>query len=380
MNTGQSANEHHFTLSERMNILSAGTKYDSCNQSAVCHAFGPDGRCIQLYKTLLTNSCAGECTYCPNRCGRESTKASLSPEEIAKITWSFYRRNAIEGLFLSSGIIGDAEKTAEKQLEVAQLLRNQGFTGYIHMRVMPGTPKYLLEEIADYANKFGVNAETTNSVNYSEICPNFDYNNDVLQRLQWTRDLINKKRKEVGYGGKIIGANDTQFVVGALSEPDRDIVKTVDKFMDKYELRRPYFMSFDPVPATPLENNDPSPAWREIRLYQTSFLLKDYGLKSFDFDAVYDDSGFLLDHDPKLLLAQAHPERFPVDVNSASMAELLLVPGIGPTGARRIIQSRPLLSEKELIRLGVVVSRARPFIEINGGRQLNLASFMGAGA
>lgn len=380
MNTGQSANEHHFTLSERMNILSAGTKYDSCNQSAVCHAFGPDGRCIQLYKTLMTNSCAGECTYCPNRCGRESTKASLSPEEIAKITWSFYRRNAIEGLFLSSGIIGDAEKTAEKQLEVAQLLRNQGFTGYIHMRVMPGTPKYLLEEIADYANKFGVNAETTNSVNYSEICPNFDYNNDVLQRLQWTRDLINKKRKEVGYGGKIIGANDTQFVVGALSEPDRDIVKTVDKFMDKYELRRPYFMSFDPVPATPLENNDPSPAWREIRLYQTSFLLKDYGLKSFDFDAVYDDSGFLLDHDPKLLLAQAHPERFPVDVNSASMAELLLVPGIGPTGARRIIQSRPLLSEKELIRLGVVVSRARPFIEINGGRQLNLASFMGAGA
>jgi len=380
MNAGQSANEHHFTLSERMNILSAGTKYDSCNQGAVCHAFGPDGRCIQLYKTLLTNSCAGECTYCPNRCGRESTKASLSPEEIAKITWSFYRRNAVEGLFLSSGIIGDAEKTAEKQLEVATLLRDQGFTGYIHMRMMPGTPKHLLEEIADYANKFGVNAETTNSVNYSEICPNFDYNNDVLQRLQWTRDLINKKRKEVGYGGKIIGANDTQFVVGALSEPDRDIVRTVDNFMDKYELRRPYFMSFDPVTATPLENNDPSPAWREIRLYQTSFLLKDYGLKSFDFDAVYDDSGFLSDHDPKLLIAQAHPERLPVDINSASMAELLLVPGIGPVGARRIVQSRPLLSEKELLRLGVVLSRARPYIEINGGRQLKLASFMGAGA
>jgi predicted DNA-binding helix-hairpin-helix protein len=380
MNTGQSANEHHFTLSERMNILSAGTKYDSCNQSAVCHAFGPDGRCIQLYKTLLTNSCAGECTYCPNRSGRESTKASLSPEEIAKITWSFYRRNAVEGLFLSSGIIGDAEKTAEKQLEVAQLLRGQGFTGYIHMRVMPGTPKYLLEEIADYANKFGVNAETTNSVNYSEICPNFDYNNDVLQRLQWTRDLINKKRKDVGFGGQIVGANDTQFVVGALSEPDRDIVRTVDKFMDKYELRRPYFMSFDPVPGTPLENNVPSPSWREIRLYQTSFLLKDYGLKAFDLDAVYDDSGFLSDFDPKLLLAQAHPERFPVDINSASMSELLLVPGIGPIGARRIVQSRPLLSERELIRLGVVMSRARPFIEINSGRQLNLASFMGAGA
>ncbi|MDI3538949.1 MAG: hypothetical protein PWR29_559 [Methanolobus sp.] len=374
------AGEHHFTLTERMRILSEGTKYDSCNQSAVCHAFGPDGRCIQLYKTLLTNACAGECTYCPNRCGRHSTRASLTPEEIVRITWSFYRRNAVEGLFLSSGIIGDAERTAEKQLEVARLLRSQGFTGYIHMRVMPGTPLYLLEEIADYANKFGVNAETTSSVNYSEICPNFDYTSDVLQRLQWTRDLIKRKRREVGYGGRIVGANDTQFVVGALNEPDREIIGTVDRFMVEYELRRPYFMSFDPVPSTPLENQLPSPRWREIRLYQTSYLLKDYGLKAFDFDAVYDDNGFLVDTDPKILLAMSHPERFPVNVNSASREELLLVPGIGPVSANRIIQSRPISSEKELMRMGIVVSRARPYIEINGRRQTNLSSFMGAGA
>ncbi|WP_406670756.1 radical SAM protein [Methanolobus sp. ZRKC4] len=373
-------NEHHMTLMERMKILSEGTKYDSCNQSAVCHAFGPDGRCIQLYKTLLTNTCSGECTYCPNRCGRHSTKASLTPEEITKITWSFYRKNAIEGLFLSSGVIGDAERTAEKQLEVAKLLRSQGFTGYIHMRVMPGTPLYLLEEIADYANKFGVNAETTSSVNYSEICPNFDYKSDVLQRLKWTRDLINKKRKEIGYGGRIVGANDTQFVVGALSEPDRDIVRTVDKFMDKYELRRPYFMSFDPVPSTPLENIPSSPKWREIRLYQTSYLLKDYGLKAFDFDAVYDDNGFLLDTDPKMLLASCRPDMFPVNINSASREELLTVPGIGPVGASRIIQSRPIASEKELARMGVVLGRARPFIEINGKKQTNLFSFTGVGA
>jgi len=148
----------------------------------------------------------------------------------------------------------------------------------------------------------------------------------------------------------------------------------------EYELRRPYFMSFDPVPSTPLENNLPSPKWREIRLYQTSYLLKDYGLKSFDFDAVYDDNGFLLDTDPKLLLAMSHPERFPVNVNSASRDELLLVPGIGPVSANRIIQSRPISSEKELMRMGIVVSRARPYIEINGRRQTNLSSFMGAGA
>ncbi|MDG6243126.1 MAG: radical SAM protein [Methanolobus sp.] len=368
------------TLMERMRVLSEGTKYDSCNQSAVCHAFGPDGRCIQLYKTLMTNACSGECTYCPNRCGRDALRATLSPEEIVRITWSFYRRNTIEGLFLSSGVIGDAERTAEQQLEVARLLRSQGFTGYIHIRVMPGTPKYLLEQIADCANKFGVNAETTSSVNYSEICPNFDYQSDVLQRLQWTRDLIKIKRREAGFGGRVIGANDTQFVVGALQESDREIIGTVDSFMDRYELRRPYFMSFDPVPSTPLENNDPSPLWREVRLYQTSYLLKDYGLRASDLDPVLDDNGFLFDADPKMLLASCSPEMFPVDINSAGRDALLRVPGIGPVGADRIIRSRPVSSEKELSRMGVVLARARPFIEINGKKQTNLFSFAGVGA
>lgn len=369
--------EHHFTLTERMRLLAEGTKYDSCNQSAVCHAFGPDGRCIQLYKTLLTNSCSGECTYCPNRCMRETTRASLTPQEIAKITWSFYRRNAIEGLFISSGIIGDAERTAQKQLEVVELLRGQGFKGYIHVRLMPGTPKYLLEQIADHANKFGVNAETTSSINYSEICPNFDYKNDVLQRLRWTRDLIEKKRSQVR-GRRIVGANDTQFVVGAAEESDREIIKTVNKFMDKYELRRPYFMSFDPVPDTPMENGTPSPKWREIRLYQASYLLKDYGLRASNFEDIYDDSGLLADDDPKMLMARAHPERFPVDINHASLDDLLMVPGIGPISAQRIIKARPISSEQELARMGVVVSRARPFMEIEGCRQTNLASFLGA--
>ncbi|MBN2110245.1 MAG: helix-hairpin-helix domain-containing protein, partial [Methanosarcinaceae archaeon] len=140
----------------------------------------------------------------------------------------------------------------------------------------------------------------------------------------------------------------------------------------------PYFMSFDPVPSTPLENNPPSPKWREIRLYQTSYLLKDYGLRSFDLETVYDGNGFLVDADPKMLLAHSLPERFPVNINSASMKDLLLVPGIGPVGASRIIRSRPISSEKELMRMGVIISRARPFIEINGNRQTSLLSFVGA--
>jgi predicted DNA-binding helix-hairpin-helix protein len=150
--------------------------------------------------------------------------------------------------------------------------------------------------------------------------------------------------------------------------------------MDKYELRRPYFMSFDPVPFTPLENNEPSPMWREIRLYQTSYLLKDYGMKARDIDMVLDDNGFLLDMDPKMLLASCNPDMFPINVNTASREDLLKVPGIGPVGANRIVQSRPVSSEKELSRMGVVISRARPFIELNGKRQTNLFSFTGVGA
>lgn len=368
--------EPYKTLTERMRHLAAGTKYDSCNQSAVCHAFAPDGRCIQLYKTLLTNYCSGECTYCPNRCERDIPRVSLSSDEIVKITWSFYRKNAVEGLFLSSGVIGDAENTSEKQLEVARKLRTQGFQGYIHMRLMPGIPKYLLEEIADVANKFGINAETTSNINYSEICPNFDYKNDVLQRLKWTKELIIKKRKEVEYGDRIIGANDTQFVVGAADESDQEIIHTVNRFMDKYDLRRPYFMSFDPVRGTPLEHNIPSPKWREVRLYQTSYLLKDYGLKAKDLDEIYTEKGFLKNEDPKVLLAQCNRDMFPIDINNATLQELLLVPGIGPVSASRIVQSRPVNNEQELVRMGVVITRARPYIKIRGLCQTNLSTFM----
>ncbi|AEH59978.1 Radical SAM domain protein [Methanosalsum zhilinae DSM 4017] len=369
----------HRTLQERIRLLSAGTKYDSCNQTAVCHAFGPDGRCIQLYKTLLTNHCSGECLYCPNRSMRDTARASLSPEEIAKITWSFYRKNTIEGLFLSSGIIGDPENTAYRQLEVVTLLREQGFNGYIHVRLMPGTPKHLLETISEYANKFGINAETTSSVNYSHICPNFDYQNDVLMRLRWIHDMVRRRRCEHN-DTRIIGANDTQFVVGLLNESDRNMIQTVNRFMNRYGLRRPYFMSFDPVPGTPLEKEPSSPRWKETRLYQASYLLKDYGLKARDFDPIFDDIGNLTDDDPKILLAAANPDMYPVDINSANRHELLMVPGIGPVSAERIIHADTINSEQELARLGVAVSRARPYIIIQGKSQTRLDHFWRSGS
>lgn len=372
--------EKYYSLEERVRILSSGSKYDSCNQARVCHTFTPDGRCIQLYKTLMTNRCSGECLYCPNRCGRDAVRASLSPEEITKITWDLYRRNSIEGLFLSSGIVGDPEKTSYKQLEVIKLLRSQGFKGYIHVRLMPGVPRDVLGEVSKYANKFGVNAETTCQSRYSEICPNFDYNNDILRRMSWANEFVNKRRREVmygmGHGDGIVGANDTQFVIGAGGESDKELIGAIYRFMDDYGLRRPYFMSFDPVPDTPLSDQGASPMWREVRLYQTSYLMKDYGLKFKDLDTVLDDGGFLTDEDPKIVLARHNKDMFPMDVNNATFNELLMVPGIGPTTAHRIIKSRPILDYVQLDNIGVVLKRARPYLRVGNKVQTSLEAYV----
>lgn len=364
-----------FSLGERIKILSEGTKYDSCNQTTVCHTFTPDGRCIQLYKTLLTNACAGECLYCPNRAGRGGLKAALEPVEVVKITKDLYARNAIEGLFLSSGIAGDPERTSQRQLETIRLLRAQGFNGYVHVRLMPGVSQETMREISRVANKFGVNAETTSTSRYQEICPNFDYNNDILRRMEWAAGLVRQRIKEVRYGEGIVGANDTQFVVGASEEPDIEIIDTIERFKEKYELRRPYFMSFDPVPGTPLSHRESSPLWREMRLYQVSYLMKDYGVKAKDLEPALDDRGFLLDRDPKMAMALASNDIFPVDVNNASLNELMMVPGIGPSSANRIMKSRPIESMVQLALIGVVVKRARPFIVVGGKMQTRLEAF-----
>jgi len=358
-----------------MRILSEGTRYDSCNSTTLCHTFTPDGRCIQLYKTLMTNRCSGECLYCPNRCGRDVTRVSLSPDEIVRITWDFYRRNAIEGLFLSSGIVGDPERTTQKQIDVIRALRNSGFPGYIHVRMMPGAPRDLIREVSLHANKFGVNAETTCRSRYDEICPNFDYDIDILRRMSWTYENVRRRRIEVRYGEGIVGSNDTQFVVGATGEPDREIISTIERFTGTYGLRRPFFMSFDPVAGTPLEAGTASPLWRETRLYQTSYLMKSYGLRCKDLEPILSDNGFLPDEDPKMVMARLNKDLFPLDINTANYQELLRVPGIGPTTANRILRCRPITAYAQLDAMGVVIRRARPFIKVGNKLQASLEAF-----
>lgn len=348
------------SLEQRMKILAEASKYDTCSVSGICHTFGPDGRCIDLYKTLMSNSCSGECKYCPNQCSRRTTRASLSNDEIKRITWTLYKRNIIEGLFLSSGILGDSESTTQKQIELVQELRREGFRGYIHVRLMPGVPKDMLGHISLLADKFGVNVESTSPEHYGELCPNFDYKVDAIRRMRWTADFVRQERRK----GHIVGANDTQFVVGADGETDWEYISKTYGFMDRYRLRRPYFMSFQPVKDTALEKEPSSPLWREHRLYQTSFLMKEYGYKPYEFKQVL-DGGFLPDQDPKLMLAGD----MMVDINSAPVTEMIRIPGIGPFSAQKITKLRPIKSFQQLKQIGVVLKRAAPFIEVNGVKQ-----------
>lgn len=353
---------------ERVRVLAEASKYDTCNTAGICRSFGPDGRCISLYKTLISNSCSGECTYCPNRCERDTTRASLTKAEIKKVAWGLYRSNTIEGLFLSSGIRGDVDSTTEFQIDVARELRAEGFRGYLHIRLMPGVKKDDIMEISQYADKFGVNVESIDRTHYSELCPNFDYGIDAIRRMRYTEDAIKKERKR-GHG---VGGNDTQFVVGAAGETDWEYLKTCGSFMEKFSLRKPFFMSFSPVKKTPLEKEPGAPRWREHRLYQSWFLLKQYGYRVGEFKEVLDGEGFLRNQDPKVLLAGD----LTVDVNSASEAELLRVPGIGPLSAYRITNSEPIRSYAELKGLGVVLKRAAPYLEVAGRRQERLSRWV----
>jgi len=356
------------TFQEKVRVLASASRFDTCNTSGICRSFGPDGRCISLYKTLISNSCSGECTYCPNRCERDTTRASLTKAEIKNIAWGLYRANAIEGLFLSSGIRGNVDAVTEFQIEVAKELRAEGFRGYLHIRLMPGVNKDDIMEISKYADKFGVNVESVDRLHYSELCPNFDYGIDAVRRMRYTEDAIKKERKR----GHIVGGNDTQFVVGAAGETDWEYLKTCGNFMEKFSLRKPFFMSFSPVKKTPLEKEPGSPRWREHRLYQSWFLLKQYGYRVREFKDVLENEN-LQNCDPKVLMAQD----MCVDVNSAKEDELLRVPGIGPLSAYRISHyNGQIRSYGELKGLGVVLKRAAPYLEVGNQKQEKLSKWL----
>jgi putative DNA modification/repair radical SAM protein len=386
-------------IGEKLSILAASARYDascassgserrskgrgrfgSANPAGVCHSWTGDGRCVSLLKLLYSNACRFDCAYCANRCSVDVRRASFTPDELVRLTVSFYRRNYIEGLFLSSGIFADPDIVMERLIDVARRLRIEaGFDGYIHLKAIPGAEEGSLSEAARWADRISANIELPTESSLHCLAPQKN-GKSIIQAMRFLRDGI-LERKEAGKSGSSFcssipafapAGQSTQVVVGASPEPDGSILRLADSLYRKMGLRRVYYSAYVPVsPDTRLPRNDP-PLKREHRLYQADWLLRFY---HFSVDEICPSTGNLsLEYDPKVAWATAHPEFFPIELSSADYEAILRVPGIGVTGARRILDARRAsdIGFHSLSRLGIVMKRARHFITLRG-RRMELA-------
>jgi len=338
---------------------------------AIHNAVMPGGKRIALLKTLLTSACERDCAYCAFRQGRDFRRATFGPDELADLFMRLHRKGTAEGVFLSSGVAGGGPRTQDRLIAAAEILRRRyGFQGYIHLKIMPGAERAQIEAAMRLADRVSVNLEAPNAERLAHLAPRKRFAEELLQRLCWIEDI----RRELPGRWP---SSTTQFVVGAAGESDVEILSTTEFLNRQASIARAYFMAFTPVPDTPLEGHPPTPPLREHRLYQSSFLLRDYGFTVEELP--FDSGGNLpLESDPKLAWARHHLAHTPVEVNSAGERDLLRVPGFGPKGVERILRERRrgLLRElADLRKIGVISKRAAPFILLDGrrpARQLSL--------
>jgi len=368
----------------KLEILTASAKYDaSCSSSGsersgspmgVCHSFSSDGRCISLLKVLMTNACIYDCQYCINRRSNDTRRAAFTPKEIAELTINFYKRNYIEGLFLSSSIVKTPNYTTELMLEALELLRNEyGFRGYIHAKAIPGTDEVLLDRLAFLADRLSSNIELPSEKSLQLLAPDKTSQSVLkpmkqikLRQEEW--GLIGHKAFQKTYAP---AGQSTQMIIGATPDSDYKILKTTENLYQKYQLKRVYYSAYIPVVENsllPALTTKP-PLLREHRLYQADWLMRFY---HFHADEILSEAApnFNLYLDPKANWAVQNYHLFPIDVQVASYQELLRIPGIGPGCARRIIQVRQhhLLDYGDLIKIGIVMKRAQFFIACRGYR------------
>jgi predicted DNA-binding helix-hairpin-helix protein len=333
------------------------------NAGMIHHAVMPGGKRIALLKTLMTSACERDCYYCPFRAGRDFRRATFSADEMARVFDEMARRGQVEGLFLSSGIAGGGIRTQDKLIAAAEILRRKyNFRGYIHLKVMPGAEKEQIRRAMQLADRVSVNLEAPNTQRLAQLAPHKVFLEELVRPLK----LIESIRREQGGGP----SSTTQFVVGGADETDRELLDTSAQLLREARLARVYFSGFNPVPGTPLENRPPENPLREHRLYQSDFLLRQYGFR-FD-DLVFNERGNLpLDTDPKVMWARQHLVHTPVELNRAGKSELLRVPGIGPRTVDVILRERRkgrLRDLADLRKLGVIASRAAPFVLLDGRR------------
>ncbi len=378
----------HLNTVDKLAILADAAKYDaSCASSGarkrnskgtrgigstegmgICHSYAPDGRCISLLKVLLTNYCQYDCLYCVNRVSSNVRRARFGAEELAKLTLEFYKRNYIEGLFLSSGIMKSPDYTMEQMVEVARLLREEHhFQGYIHLKTIPDAAPELLEAAGRYADRLSINVELPSRSSLGRLAPEKNASR-IRQAMASVRlKLDEKKEKSRHRNPRAIKATgqSTQMIVGADASDDRKILTTSASLYAGYKLRRVYYSAFSPTPHPSSKlPPQPPPLKREHRLYQADWLLRFYGFELDEILAGGDDGMLDLEVDPKLAWALKHPERFPMDINRAARDELLRVPGLGTRSVSAILKARRLgtLRLDEVARLTTSIAKVRPFI------------------
>ena len=380
-------------LLEKLTVLTDAAKYDAaCTSSGVrrgfqpgkignttssiagcCHSFSADGRCITLLKVLMTNSCVYDCRYCVNRRSNDTRRAAFTPKELAELTIQFYRRNYIEGLFLSSGVLRSPDYTTEQIIESLRILREDyGFNGYIHAKAIPGTSPELVYRLGLLADRLSVNIELPSEQGLRSLAPDKS-RSAILRPMGLIRDQARQSKSELTkykHAPAFAPAGQsTQLIVGATQDTDRHILHLTESLYAKYRLKRVFYSAYVPIVESSLlpSLDTKPPLLREHRLYQADWLLRPYGLRAEQLlDEQHPDFNPRID--PKCFWAICHPEQFPVEIMRAEYETLLRVPGIGPVSARRIVSARRVshLRYEDLSRLGVVLKRAQFFITCGG--------------
>ncbi|MBV7408569.1 putative DNA modification/repair radical SAM protein [Maritimibacter sp. DP1N21-5] len=388
------------TLDQKLAILSDAAKYDascassggsrrdssdgkgigSVTGSGICHAYAPDGRCISLLKILMTNFCIYDCAYCVNRVSSNVERARFSPEEVVHLTLEFYRRNYIEGLFLSSGIIRSPDDTMADMVRIARMLRqDHHFRGYIHLKTIPDADPRLIEEAGRHADRLSINVELPTDTAVRDLAP--EKNPDRIRRAMADVRVLKEASQDKTATGKrpprfAPAGQSTQMIVGADGANDATILKASTRLYASYDLKRVYYSAFSPIPdaSAHLPLVQP-PLQREHRLYQADWLMRFYGFEAGEITAGQGDGNLALDVDPKLAWALGQRHLFPVEVNRADKDMLLRVPGFGTKTVTRIVAVRRhrTLRYEDLVRMGANLKHARPFISLPGWSPRTLA-------
>jgi len=326
-------------------------------------------RTVPLFKTLLSSYCKNDCKFCALRYERRTVRERWEPMEFAKVAYKLWRMRKIEGVFLSSSVEKDPDTTVEREIESIEILRKMGFKEYVHMKMMPGTSRELIKRAAEISDRIGINIELPNKGHYEDMKLHLTFLQDIIRRLKWISKEVERLQKE----GKCKAGLDSQMIVGASNETDKEIIEVSDKLYNKLHARRVYYSRFDPIKNTPLDNKKPENPWREYRLYQSSFLLRDYDFETKDF--VFDDIDRLnLKEDPKFSIAKENG--LMINVNNAEFEDLIKVPGVGLKTAQKILEIRPIKNISVLKSAGVITKRAIPFIEINDSHQTRLSRWI----